>query len=576
MRRSQLFLLGLVTLLLLGLGLLIRRDSQRTVDLARSNPTSPAEPRAETIHVDDQPEAPASTKPASSTPSVAQQYEDALSTYTVHGMLRLVGTSEPLPNRKVMLNYSMQVSARQREQPPGLRGFPEASAITDSNGVYSMAVRRHALLDAVSIGEPDGGTLQQAEQQIPLQKTLLDLKLRELSDDLELDVWARPAPILSGRVIDADTLAPVIGASLLISDESFWGSGCISGALGRFEFPAATLADRELHGLSIEAQHPDYSAVQLLVPDPAPDGTFTQLTIALPHGIVVKGRVLGPQEEQLPGVKLALRPLLGSSESYLHEISTNVEAISGEDGGFVFPAVQRFDHAWLVVPVQPLDAYVWYGERRILLDATHLEGLRVHVELQTSVQVTATFPDGTTADRAELQLACEEADGSARVPAAGTWLACPTQRPVRILVRGWKRTLASRSPRYVGEAIRTLELDRQNATQVRIPLLIDSLYAPTDTEPGLIVDATPLPSWLVSNLRMTVCGRKTGPLSRTLVEVNGGPVSPWSPEGNQDLRLRPGWSLVKVGAGGHRPRWFEVFVGERDLAPLRIDLDPLE
>jgi len=98
-------------------------------------------------------------------------------------------------------------------------------------------------------------------------------------------VWARRAPTLSGTVVDADTLAPVVGARVLISGTSFMhDANSPSDALGRFAFSEATLAYRELRGLSIEARHPDYSSVQLSVPDPGPDGTFAPLTVALARG----------------------------------------------------------------------------------------------------------------------------------------------------------------------------------------------------------------------------------------------------------------------------------------------------
>jgi hypothetical protein len=381
---------------------------------------------------------------------------------------------------------------------------------------------------------------------------------------------------LSGTVVDADTLAPIKDATLLILGTSFMvGANRPSDALGRFEVSEEAFAFRELGGLSIKAQHPDYSSVHVPVPDPSPDGTFAQLTVALAHGVVVKGIVLGPRDTPLPGVRLALRPLVGSGDSDLHEITANVETTSGEDGGFALPAVRKFDRAWLMVPVQPRDEFAWYGERRILLNSSNLEDLRVHVELQTSVEVTATFPDGTIANRNELLLACAEADGSAWVAAPGTWLACPVDRPVRVFARGWKRALKARSPRYVGEEIRSFELGTQSVARIQIALAVDSGYVPVDAELGPMEGATALPSWVLPALHMTVRDPATGPLDRAHLNVDGGVGSLWSVDGLLEVRLHPGWSVIEVGSGGHRSRWFEIFVGDQEPAPLMLDLEPL-
>jgi hypothetical protein len=575
MRRAQLLLLGLVAMLLIGLGVFIRRAPQRTVDSARTDPTGTVEPRAESTSVDDQPEATAPTKPEPLAPSVAQQLEDALRTFKVHGTLRLVGTSEPLPNRKVSVTYSSRVSARARERPPGRRGFPDAVANTDSNGLYSIAVPRHVLLDAVSVGRMDGGTLQQFEQEIPLQKTLVDLNLRELSDDLELDLWARRSPTISGFVVDAETLAPVIGAVVFISNAQYWGGDTSSDRQGRFQIPPIVLAEHELHGLSIEARHPNYCSAQISMPDPGLDGSFAELRIGLTRGVVVKGLVLSPQDEPLPGVKLALRPLLGEIRTDIHEIAGSVETTSDEHGGFTLPAVREFDSAWLVVPLQLRDAFVWYGERRLQLDSSKLEDLRVHVDLQTSVEVTATFPDGAIADRSELLLACAAADGSAWAPAAGSYLACPVDRPVRVLVRSWKRALKTRSPRYLGSVTRTFELDAQNAARVQVALVIDPSCVPANADPVSGAEWDSLPPWVRPALPITVRDPATGPLLSALVNVNGGMSSASSTDGTRDVRLPPGWNVIEVGSEGHRSRWFEVFVGDRDPAPLMVDLAPL-
>jgi len=215
----------------------------------------------------------------------------------------------------------------------------------------------------------------------------------------------------------------------------------------------------------------------------------------------------------------------------------------------------EFDRAWLEVPVQPRDGFVWYGEHRILLDSSQLEDIRVHVELRTSVEVTATFPDGSIANRNELLLACAEAYGGAgclhlelalRVQSIGRCAYSPA---------AGKRALKTRSPRYVGDVMRTFEFGRSVA---RVQVRSSSIrgMSPPNADPGPMEDATALPSWVQPALRLTVRDTATGPLDRTLVNVDGAIEGPWSVDGRREVRLNSGWSVIEIGSGGHRSRWF--------------------
>jgi len=451
---------------------------------------------------------------------------------------------------------------------------------TDVDGRFAIGLPAGVALDAIVVEPAQPGANDQENLELPLRSTMLDLKLRSLFEDIEVDVWARAAPSLTITVLDAETGAALPGAEVRLwtrqGNQSSGHSGH-SNSNGVWTFSARTLANQEFDQAPLTVRHRDFAPLTMLLPQVESSPGELRLTVSLTSGFVVEGKVLGPGDQPLPGVQLGLRPVAGAVVGGVQEVTESLETKSDDDGTFRFPAIRAADTAWLVAPLQQRDTLIWYGEKRVPVSPRDSRAVVLHLDLQVSVEVKARFPDGSVADRAELQLACSRVGEDSIQPTQGVFLACPVEVPVRILVRAWSRALGTGGPRFIGELTQTFRFDPDHSVRVQVPLTPDPEYVPPGTPAELRADGITLPDWMRPNLRVRVRDYPVDRVNALSVSVNrgGGYFELAGNEAETVVDLRTGWNVIEVAAAGFHSRSFEVFCADRELSPLVIDLVPL-
>jgi len=580
--RRFLLLLALLALgaLIALVGLLPRQSKQALSPLAETPARSVASTDPQPPALDGrEADAADSIGATASAPAAVVQNGDESKPFGVQGRVRLKDDRTPVPGACVEIAYFDTQGDAERVRYLRKSKASETSlmemATTSSTGEYLIELPARALLVSIRVRQGHWSPSSGMPQTLELKRSL---GLHELTGVERLDLVLRTALSLSGRVLDENTHAPIAGAEIRC-----WGPRCdgstSTDASGSFTCNWIKLDPSESPASAwrVVASHADYPPREYSFPEVGVDDAIPDMTLMLQHGITVAGTVTGADKKPLRGVELMLLPTIDAPSAEVHEVSGVFRATSGDRGGFRFTGVPRFDYAWLVAEPQQRDPILWSGEQRMLLDAAtdDLDKVSVHVELQTSVEVEATFPDGVPATRQQLCLMRVEGRGELFVPSTSVWLPCPVGRPVHIVAIAMKRPDRSDAEVFRGDLTGTFELNRSDA--VRVPIELHSQGA----------------SRASSGEDLGGLGEQGNPWSRTLVSVHllesgaagarsvldgfGLPMTGWDFQPFANTREivvggDPGWRRFRFSAPGHRTRYYEMLLKAGDSPRLDIPL----
>ena len=180
------------------------------------------------------------------------------------------------------------------------------------------------------------------------------------------DWYLRAAHRIHGRVTDSDH-RPIAGATVQTS-ASIYGEDVETDTDGRYLLDTI---DPSLGRTCVSARHPNYLTAHAFVATSASD---VAQDLVMEHGVEVRGVIVGPQSQVVPGAALVLG---------LERHNLELRAVSDLDGSFVFACVPpgagalqvgRRGHARqrlpVMVPKAPADPVVV----RVELEPSHFIG----------------------------------------------------------------------------------------------------------------------------------------------------------------------------------------------------------